>query len=230
MRITKNLELSQHESSLKLIEHSTRNKFLILKNNMKLLLFLHLLPVSSIIFSVSYHKWFQHLLSSEVAETEIWLSLFSVFLPKTGEIYTIEYFRLFLCELYAKNEKNCFFLKNFRFAGVISSLFIAIGVLADFYLIFQLVLILLDKYNALKPKLCLKLRKLQIITFFLYFVGFFIWVIGSGVLNLPLRNLGICFYANFGGIALYAALMGYFSHLKRKIKERIRISAYLMGI
>lgn len=218
----------QYESSLNLIQHTTRNKFVMLKNKMKLLLFLYLCPLAGFIFSLSYYKWLK--ISFEQENDEIWISLFMVLIVKNEEIYSIEYFRSFLCEsFFKKSDKDCSFLKNFHIVGVLSLLFLGIAILAHIYVIFQLFLILIDKYIKLKPKLCIKLRKLQILTFAMYFIGFFTWFIGSGCLYFDLEGLGLCFYINVGSCIFYFLLMLYFLYLKRKIREINRISDYLFN-
>jgi len=230
MKIKKDLELSQdpslrqREASMKLIEHTTRNKFLMLKNNMKLLFCLHFLPLGGFLFSLFYYKWLKISLNEQ---NDIWVSLFTVFEVKTQQTFSIEYFKSFICLKIMKNEENCLFLKDFRLAGVVSLLFLGLGILFHLFAIFQIILILMDKYISFKPKLCLKLRKLQIMTFFLYLIAFFIWFIGSGCFNYIMWNLGICFYVNAGGVVMYFFLMFYFLYLKRKIAEINRISDYI---
>ena len=231
MKLTKDLELSQEplslkqkETSMQLIEHTKRNKFLMLKNNMKFLLFLHLFPLCGFLFSLFYHKWLKFTLN---LNNEIWVGLFNVFEVKNEQKYLIEYFRSFVCVKIMKNEENCDFLRSFRSAGVVALFFLGFGILFHFYAIFQIVLILIDKYISYKPKLCLKLKKLQIITFFLYFSAFFIWFIGSGCFYYNLRNLGVSFYINAGGVVFYFLLMFYFLYLKRRIVAVNRISHLL---
>ena len=232
MMIKKDLELvenehsslKQKEASMHLIEHTTRNKFLMLKNNMKLLLLLHFFPLLGFLFSLFYHKWLKFTLNQN---NEIWVSLFNVYDVKTEQTYLIEYFRSFVCAKIMKNEENCDFLKSFRSAGVVSLLFLGFGILFHFYTIFQIILILIDKYIEFKPKLCLKLKKLQIITFFLYLSSFFIWFIGSACFNYNLGNLGVSFYINAGGVLFFFLLMLYFLYVRRKIVGINRISGLL---
>lgn len=172
-------------------------------------------------------KWIQISLSDTYT---IRVGLFSIFSEEINQSYSIRYFQTFVCEKFFKTsnlQNNCVFLKNFYWAGVVSLLFMGIGVLAHLYVIFQIILILCDKYIGLKPKLCIRLRKLQLMNFFLYFISFIIWFLGSGCVYFDLNGLGLSFYLNAGSMIFYLLLLFYFLYLKKKIKEINRISGYL---
>lgn len=234
MRKKEGFELLQHpppgppaqESSIRLLEHTTRNKFLLLKNNMKLLLVLYFLPLVAFILSVAFSKWIEIILPKN---NMIWLGLYSVFLENEQESYSIGYFQSFICQNIIKSQtpQECLFLKNFRWAGVVSLLFIGIGFLSHIYVIFQLVLILTDHYVRLKPKLFIKLKTLQFVNLFTYLIAFFIWLLASGCIYFDLSLLGPSFYLNLGGIVGYFLLLLYFLYLKKKIKTMNRITDYL---
>lgn len=215
------LENAKQKESSMLIEHTTRNKFLMLKNNMKLLFFLYFCPLAGFLFSLLYHKWL--LIASE--KGSVWVSLFLV--KTETDSFSIQYFRSFLCQKALGSEEKCEILENLRIAGVLALLFMGIAILLHFFAIFQIGLILADKYIEWKPKLCIKLRKLVIITFFLYLVAFFIWFIGSGCFNYEMNELGICFWINAGSVLSFLLLMLYFLYLKRKIREINTISGYI---
>lgn len=232
MRRNEGLELLQHpppppqESSIRLLEHTTRNKFLLLKNNMKLLLVLYFFPLIMLILSVAFYKWIEIILPKN---NVIWIGLYSIFQESTEETYSIGYFQSFICQNIIKSQtaQECLFLKNFRWAGVVSLFFIGIGFMTHIFVIFQLILILTDNYVRLKSKLCIKLKTLQFVNLFTYFIAILIWFLGSGCIYFDMSELGLSFYLNLVGVVVYLFLLLYFLHLKKKIKTMNRITDYL---
>jgi len=200
-------------------------KFKMLTNYVKLLLIINFIPLIGYSFSIIYYKWYL----VEFQNDKFWVNLLYIYDEQNNEYYEIQGFIDSVCWDYLQRnpEMSCGFFNIFKTTGGVTFFFMAIASVMHIFHIFQLIIVLLKKYQLLQLWFCIKLKTLQVSAFILYIGGIFIWVFFILLSQRTFKNYGISFYVALISTCFYSGVFIYFVRLKKILKEKKLINNLL---
>ena len=212
-------------SSISLTIFNENMKFKMLTNYVKLLLIINFIPLIGYCFSIIYYKWYL----VEFQNDKFWVNLLYIYDEQNNEYYEIQGFIDSVCWDYLQRnpEMSCGFFNIFKTTGGVTFFFMAIASVMHIFHIFQLIIILLKKYQLLQLWFCIKLKTLQVSAFILYIGGIFIWVFFILLSQRTFKNYGISFYVALISTCFYSGVFIYFVRLKKILKEKKLINNLL---
>lgn len=223
-----NNEYQRNESFISMTEFNENEEYRMLANRVKLLLFINIIPLILIAFSVSYYGWATETCDHQCKKPiRIEFGLIYVYLEdEVDPFFSINEFIRSYCLNKMKYVSDCEKKYDiFMVTGNVCFFFLALGMFMHIFHIVQLVLILINRYKYLQLPFCIKTKTLHVLVFMLYIGGMLIWI--TFLVNSEYTDLGLSFYFCISATFFYMLVFFYFIYLKKKLKEAKMISNLL---